>query len=173
MRMIRTILDRTVGWVLISLMAIAVVNVLAQVFWRYVLDDALTFSEPLARSLLVWISVIGAGYAVGARSHLAIDLLPLLLKRTRWLSALLDFFIHSAVLAFAVLVLIIGGASYVKTALETGETSPMLGVKVGYIYAALPAAGGIMALYAALNVIDRFIAAYRGEPPASAGEADA
>ena len=75
-RNVRTVADRSLGWVLVALMGIAVLNVLWQVFSRYLLKNPSSYTEEAARYLLVWITLLGAAYAVGARGHLAIDLLP-------------------------------------------------------------------------------------------------
>ncbi|UCD74474.1 MAG: TRAP transporter small permease [Phycisphaerales bacterium] len=157
MRRVKTIADRCIGWLLAALMGIAVLNVLWQVFTRFVLNHPSSFTEEAARYLLVWISVIGASYAVGGRMHLAIDLLPNRLAGRRG-GIIVELTIDTCVFLFALLVLIVGGVAFVKTTAQGGETSPALGLKVGYVYAALPAAGLIMIFYAALNAIERFAA---------------
>jgi TRAP-type C4-dicarboxylate transport system permease small subunit len=43
-----------------GLMAAIVVLTLAQVIWRYVLDDPLQWSEELARYCFVWVTLLGA-----------------------------------------------------------------------------------------------------------------
>ena len=154
MRRLRAVVDGCIGWLLVVLMGVAVINVLWQVFTRYVLSDASSFTEKAAQYLLVWITVIGASYAAGGRMHLAIDLLPAKLAGRR-AGAILDLLINGCVLLFALLVLVIGGLSFASTTLATGETSPALGMRVGYIYAALPFAGVIMMMYAALNAAER------------------
>ncbi len=154
MRKIRTIVDRGIGWLLAALMGIAVLNVLWQVFTRFVLSDPSSFTEEAARYLLVWISVLGASYAVGSRMHLAIDLLPMKLEDRRG-GVVVELLIDGCIFLFASLVLIIGGLTLVNTTLSQGETSPALGLKVGHVYSALPLAGLIMIFYAILNAIER------------------
>lgn len=154
MRKIRAIADRCIGWLLAALMGLAALNVLWQVFTRYVMSDPSDYTEQSARYLLVWISVIGAGYAVGSRSHLAIDLLPEKLARTRC-GLPVELAIDACITSFAVLVMILGGLALVRTTLSNGETSPELGLRVGYVYLAIPLAGLIMTFYAVLNAADR------------------
>lgn len=151
---IRTVSNRIFGGLLAAMMAVAVVNVLWQVLTRFVIGRPSSFTEEGARYLLVWISVTGAAYAVGNHSHLAIDLLPGALSHRRRLGAALALLVNALVLAFALSILVIGGARFVDVTLSRGETSPAFGLKVGYIYAALPLAGLIMMFYATLNTID-------------------
>ena len=69
-------IDRVVGAVLVALMAVSVVNVLWQVFTRFIMGAPSSFTTELARFLLIWIGVLGAGYVVGQKDHLALELLP-------------------------------------------------------------------------------------------------
>ncbi len=59
----------------VILMAIMTVDVLWGVFTRYALGQQASWSEELARFLLIWIGILGAAYASGKNYHLAIDLL--------------------------------------------------------------------------------------------------
>ena len=159
--MLRTSIDRFLECVLVMLMSIAVLNVLWQVFTRYVLSHSSSFTEEAAQYLLVWISVLGAGYAVGSRMHLAIDLLPASLAGRR-AGVALDLLINLCILLFALLVLVIGGLTLVLALLERGETSAAIGLKVGYVYTCLPVSGIIMILYAVLNTAERIRRSRRG-----------
>ena len=73
---------RSVAWVLVFLM---VACILVQVFFRYVLNNALPWPEEVARALMIWMMglVAGSGYRWGA--FVAIDMindfLPTLLTR--------------------------------------------------------------------------------------------
>jgi len=153
-RVLRTSIDRFLECSLVMLMGIAVLNVLWQVFTRYILPHPSSFTHEAAQYLLVWISVFGAGYAVGSRMHLAIDLLPASLAGRR-AGVALELLINLCILLFALLVLVIGGLTLVLALLERGETSAALGLKVGYVYTCLPVSGIIMILYAILNTAER------------------
>ena len=149
---LRSASDRTLGWVLVILMAAAVLNVLWQVFTRYFLDNPSSYTDELARYLLAWIAMLGASYGVGSRSHLAIDLLPRKLKGRKRM--LLEVFINISILLFAILVLVVGGWKLVAATLTNNQLSPAFGIRVGYVYIALPLAGLIMAGYAILNALE-------------------
>jgi TRAP-type C4-dicarboxylate transport system permease small subunit len=55
-------------------MIMMVLNVAWQVLTRFVLQNPSSYTEELARYLLIWLGLLGAGYCVGQRSHLAIDI---------------------------------------------------------------------------------------------------
>jgi TRAP-type C4-dicarboxylate transport system permease small subunit len=159
MSRLRKAVDKSLAWLLIALMFAAVINVLWQVFTRWVLDAPSPYTEELARYLLIWIGLIGAGYAAGQKIHLAIDLLPSMLKGRRRLA--LEIVIDGFILLFAVFVLIAGGYRLVSLTLLMGQRSAALGVQLGYVYTAIPLSGLIIAFYAILSIRER-VAALRG-----------
>jgi TRAP-type C4-dicarboxylate transport system permease small subunit len=139
------VVDRALSWVLVVLMSVAVANVLWQVFTRFVLGDPSSFTDELARYLLIWIGLLGASYAAGKQMHLAIDLLPAnLTGRPRFYVGVL---IEACMFLFALSVLVIGGTRLVVLTLTLGQTSAALHVPLGYIYLALPLSGLLMMFY--------------------------
>lgn len=166
MRTLKHRVDWVLGWLLALLMAAAVLNVLWQILARFVSDFAVrfdadvrlpsSFTLEMARFLLIWIGMLGAAYAVGSRSHLAIDLLVTRLSG-RWRTAI-EVFIAACVLLFAVGVLGIGGLRFVQNQLgsPSPQTSPALGVKMGYVYAVAPISGLVMMFYAVVILAECF-----------------
>ena len=138
-------LDRGLGGLLVALMAVAVVNVLWQVTTRFVLGDPSTMTQELARYLLIWIGVLGAGYVVGQRAHLALELLPGKLEGRALRT--LNMFILGCVGAFALLVMVVGGGRLVYVQLTLGQTSPSLGWPLGAVYLVVPLSGAVMLMY--------------------------
>jgi TRAP-type C4-dicarboxylate transport system permease small subunit len=51
--------------------------------------------------------------------------------------------------------MIIGGTDLVISTLQLGQESPALGVKVGYVYLAVPISGFFLALYAVIAMLER------------------
>jgi len=150
--------SRALGWLLVGLMGISVVNVLWQVFTRFVLANPSSFTDELARFLLIWIGLLGAAYAAGCRMHLAIDLLPAKLEgRPRLYLGLL---VEGCVFLFAVAVLVIGGSSLMALTLTLGQTSTALHVPIGYVYLALPLSG-LLIMYYAVVAMTKHLAEYR------------
>lgn len=150
MQNIRRQVDRLLARGLIGLMGVAVVNVLWQVFTRWILDDPSSYTEELARFLLIWIGLLGAAYAAGRRLHLAIDLLPA--KLTGRPRRLLDMAIEALVAAFALGVMVVGGGRLVWLMLRLDQTSAALQVPLGYVYVAVPLAGLLILFYALLDL---------------------
>ncbi len=150
---LKQVVDRVLEWALIVIMAVMTLNVLWQVFTRFVLDDPSSFTDELARYLLIWAGVLGASYGVSKRFHLAIDLLPRKLEGNA--RARLEVFIECCILFFAVCVMVIGGAQLVSITLQLDQTSAALQVPLGYVYIVIPVAGVLIVFYSSLFIISR------------------
>lgn len=161
--------DRAVGWLLVALMGVAVLNVLWQVFTRFVLAHPSGFTDELARYLLIWIGLLGASYGVGRHMHLAIDLLPARLSgRSR---LYLNLLIEASVFVFAFAVLVVGGIGLVTLTLTLGQTSAALHVPLGYVYLVLPLSGLLMMFFSVAAVFrHRAELAGSDAPAGQAGE---
>ena len=97
-------------------MAIITINVLWQVFSRFVLQDPSSFTEELARYMLIWIGILGASYVAGQKLHLAIDLLST--KLTGKSKSILEIFIQLCIFVFSLFVMVIGGIRLVSITLQ-------------------------------------------------------
>jgi TRAP-type C4-dicarboxylate transport system permease small subunit len=154
-------LDHVLGGAVALLMGLLVLDVLWQVFTRFILQSPSQFTDELARYLLIWVGLLGAAYALGQRLHLAIDLLPnQLTGRGRHMLGLV---IEAAVLTFAVAVMIVGGIRLVGLTLLLRQTSAAMQIPLGYVYLVLPLSGAIIAFYT-LIFIHEHLHALRGDP---------
>jgi TRAP-type C4-dicarboxylate transport system permease small subunit len=153
MEAMRKRVDRVLEWALIVLMAANVLNVLWQVFTRFVLKDPSSWTEELARFLLIWVALLGASYAAGRKMHLAIDVvLEKLEGRTRVVA---DLGIHALILVFGLLVMVVGGVRLVYVTLFLDQTSAALQIKLGYVYLVLPLSGTLIVFYSILFIAER------------------
>jgi len=143
-------LDRSLARALVAIMGVLVLDVLWQVFTRFVLRDPSSYTEELARFLLIWIGLLGAAYVGGQRRHLAVDLLPGALTgaRRRGLERLIQVF----ALVFS-LVLLAGGSRLVWVTLVLGQSSAALRVPLGYVYLVVPLSGLILAFYSVYHFV--------------------
>lgn len=143
----KAIVNRVVEAGLIGLMGAAVVNVSWQVFARYVLGAPSSFTDELARILLIWIGLIGAAYGVGRRNHLSMNLFAARLGGRRRDS--LGVVIDALVGLFGFAVMVVGGGRLVLLTRELGQRTPALGIPLGLVYAAIPLAGMLVVYYTA------------------------
>ncbi len=146
-------IDRVLEWALIVLMASNVINVLWQVFTRFILHHPSSFTEELARYLLIWVGLLGAAYAAGKKMHLAIDVVLQGLKKKARIGT--EIFIQVFIFSFALFVMVAGGLRLVTITLTLKQVSAALGIKLGYIYLVLPLSGLLIMFYSAIFFIQR------------------
>ena len=136
--------------ILVFIFAILVVDVLGQVFSRYVLNTSFAFTEELARFSLIWLSILGAAYLNAKREHLSMDFLYQKFSPKNKKKALL--IIELLVILFAVVVMIVGGFNLVYTTLHLGQLSGTLRIPLGYIYAILPFSGILITFFSIYHI---------------------
>ena len=136
---------------LVSIFALLVLDVLFQVFSRYVLESSVSWTEEYARFSLIWISIIGAAYLHAKREHLSMDFIyEKLSAANKKKTAIL---IEVLVILFALIVMVIGGFNLVYTTLHLGQLSGTLRIPLGYIYSALPISGLLMMCFSVYHII--------------------
>lgn len=142
-------IDKIIEIVLVALMSILVVDVLWQVFSRYILSAPSSFTDELAGFLLIWVGLLGAAYVAGKNEHLAIDLMLQKMKGVR--RRRLQIIINSIVGLFALFVMVIGGAWLVYTRFYLGVNSAALALPLGYVYLVVPVSGLLVIYYSIDN----------------------
>lgn len=158
----RVVVDRVLGAVLVIIMAVMVVNVIWQVFTRYVLGAPSSYTEELARYLLIWVSLLGGAYAAGQRMHLAIDVVTSRLADVSRARA--DTAIHVAVLLFAFAAMVVGGVRLVYLSFALEQMSAALRLSLGYVYLVVPISGLLIMFYTTGFLLDH-IASRRAPAP--------
>jgi TRAP-type C4-dicarboxylate transport system permease small subunit len=143
-------LDEILGYFLVILMAVMTLDVLWGVLTRYVVGSQASWSEELARFLMIWIGILGAAYASGQRMHLAIDLLQPSLNTDHQRS--LSRIISVLVVLFAFTVMVIGGFRLIYITNTLGQLSPALRIPMWVIYSVVPLSGLIIIYYKALDL---------------------
>ena len=131
-------------------MGVLVLNVLWQVASRFILGHPSSFTDELAGYLLIWVGLLGAAYATGQKQHLAIDLISKKLSEAK--QKRLNTFINILIVAFALVVLIIGGSNLVYITFHLNQISSALQIPIAYVYAVIPISG-IFIIYYAVNDI--------------------
>lgn len=144
-RVIR-ILDIILKNALIGLMTALVLSVSWQVFSRYVFAAPSSWTEEVARFLMIWVGLLGAAYAFRTGAHLGLDILPSKLAGPS--ARLLNVFTMLVVGLFSLVVLIVGGGSLVALTWELRQHSAVLGLPIALVYSVIPLAGVLICIYA-------------------------
>ena len=150
---LRSQIDSVLEKVLVIIMSSMVINVLWQVFSRYILTNPSSFTDELARYLMIWVGVLGAAYVAGKGNHVAITYFsekfsPNNLKRVK-------VAINLIILGFAFFGMLVGGLRLVYITMVLEQLSPSLKIPLGIVYAVIPLSGILIIYYKILDLKNR------------------
>ena len=146
------VLNKYLRVFLALMMALLVLNVTWQVITRFILPHPSSFTEEVARFLLIWISLLGSAYAFHTHSHLGFDYLTKKLKQKgALLAAKLGY---ALIILFALGVLVVGGANLTYITFLLEQASPVLGIPMGFVYIVVPVSGMLFVVYGVLGLLE-------------------
>lgn len=124
-----------------GLLGLMVLMILAQVFYRYILNDSLAWTEELAKFTMVWIACLVAPWAYRENLNVSIqmfaDALPLVVRQiSEWLITTLVIVVCSIFLIQSI-EFCIGGWTI---------TASSMPIRLAYFYACAPFAFGSICL---------------------------
>ena len=147
---LRSQIDSVLEKILVIIMSSMVINVLWQVFSRYILTNPSSFTDELARYLMIWVGVLGAAYVAGKGNHVAITYFsekfsPNNLERVK-------VAINLIILGFAFFGMLVGGLRLVYITMVLEQLSPSLKIPLGIVYAVIPLSGILIIYYKILDL---------------------
>ncbi len=142
---LREKIDKILSNILIVIMAVMVVNVLWQVFTRFVVGVPSSFTDELARYLMIWIGILGAAYVSGRNMHVAIDVLPTRASKENQKKIMRVVYI--VIILFSITALVIGGFRLVYISYLLGQSSPALQIPLAFVYMVIPISGILIIYY--------------------------
>ena len=138
-RKIRRIINKTEDVFSVSILIVLCVVVFLQVFFRYVVNKPLAWSEELARFLSIYLVYIASSVVLRDDSHMSMDyVVQLLPDKAR---AVVDIIGKVIISSFLVLAII---KSFTIVRITFYQVSPSLNIPMGIIYAALPISFSLM-----------------------------
>jgi TRAP-type C4-dicarboxylate transport system permease small subunit len=104
---LRVKIDKLLATFLVIIMTAMVLNVLWQVASRFILGSPSSFTDELARYLMIWVGILGAAYVSGQNMHVAIDVLPRRLNEQTQKKLL--FIVRLLIILFCLGAMVVGG----------------------------------------------------------------
>lgn len=149
----RARIDSILGKTLMVIMAVMVINVLWQVFTRYVVGIPSSYTDELARYLMIWIGVLGAAYVSGRNLHVAIDVIPS--RSSNQTKKKLSKTVYILIILFVVCAFVIGGIRLVYLSYILGQQSPALHIPLAVVYMVIPISGLLIVFYKASDLLKK------------------
>lgn len=134
-------LDKFEEYFVVWSLALMTIIVFLQVIMRYVFSNALSWSEELARFIFLWLSWIGAAYAVKERSHFRVEMFANMIKgkprKIFEVFVLLIWFFFSFLLTWH-------GTKLVIFLINTGQFSAAMEIPMAWPYASVAVGCALM-----------------------------
>lgn len=143
-------LNQSTVWLLKLLLVILFTLLTLDVLWgvasRYLLGGQASWSEEVARLLMVWLGLLGAALVARENKHLGMDTLARSLSPgAARVAAIIS---QMVILLFSACIMAWGGFELVSERFARGQLLPSLGISKGWFYLALPISGVLISLYA-------------------------
>ncbi|MFP4156499.1 MAG: TRAP transporter small permease [Opitutales bacterium] len=130
---------------LVAIFLTLVIDVLWGVGSRYLFGAQASWSEELARLLMVWLVLLGSALVCREERHLGLDVIvrswPA--QTQRWGHLL----VYCVLIVFSAVVLLWGGFYLVQERFAAGQSLPALGIAKAWFYFALPVSGVFTLLF--------------------------
>ena len=133
---------------LVFLLVAMTLTVFSQVIARYIFEAPLSWSEELARFILIWLSMLSAAYAFKTKSHFALTIL--VNKMPEKHQKITSFCIHIIV---AIFFLIICYYSVIFVISVNGHIAPALQVSMQIPYGSIIVASGLISIFSLLSAV--------------------
>ena len=133
--------EKTVYYTLIVMMAVMTITIIIQVFLRYVFSYSLSWSEEVARYLMIWVAFLGGSLALKRGLHIGVELVVTRLDQglKRWVLLFSQFLIFLFLVS-----LTIGGMELTWAVRD--QRSPALLFSMSLAYLSAPIGGLFMAI---------------------------
>lgn len=149
---LRKIIDKILGNLLVIIMGVMVINVLWQVFTRFIIGVPSSFTDELARYLMIWLGILGAAYVSGRNMHVAIEIIPL--RSSKKTQKKLKLFVYSLIIVFVLFVLVVGGFRLVYITYTLNQYSPALQLPLAVVYFVIPLSGALIIYYKISDILN-------------------
>lgn len=149
------IVDYLVEHIATWLFILFFVMVILQIFYRFVLNMPLTWSEEAARYLNLWSVLLGAALAVKHKDHLRVDLIDVMVKKWRYRAQVGFYFFTTAISMLLVLSFLSGSLQMTQDRWSVPLT--MLPLPQGVVYLALLVSSLLMLWFFAHQLIKYII----------------
>lgn len=142
---VKDLLVKALNVALIVAVAVLTLDVLWGVATRYLFNEQSSWTEELARVLLIWVVMLGGAAAYGEKEHLGLDYFvgrmdPASRKKMRVVADL-------AILSFSVTVLLLGGYTLVSETFRLEQMLMAIDMSKGYVYLAVPISGVFFVIF--------------------------
>lgn len=131
-------MNKVIHAVLILLMVMLVVSVFCQITFRF-FGMALTWTEELSRYSMIWMTFLGAAYAVSTKAHIGMELF---VDRMQGVAKKFMIIVAAIFSGTFFIMMVIKGYELSMRVME--QTSAVLQIPMGIVYLVIPISGAVL-----------------------------
>ena len=133
-------INKVVHIILIALMVVLVIAVFCQITFRF-FDYSIAWTEELSRYSMIWMTFLGAAYALATRAHIGMELLV-----DRMQGVIKQIFIVVAAVVCLVFFVMMVVNGYELSMRVMSQPSAVLQIPMGIVYSVIPVSGVILVI---------------------------
>jgi len=141
-------INKIVEYISFSMLVVMVIVVFLQVIFRFIIKQAIPWSEELARYLLVWISLLGTSIGVKKKAHIGVEAVVKMLPGK--FQKAVSLLANALSMVFFVIIVIWG---YKILGVVSVQRSPAMEISMAIPYSALFFSGILMLVYSLYNFL--------------------
>jgi len=128
-----------------AFLVVMVVIIFLQIVSRVVVQSSFSWTEELARFLMIWLTFLGAAFSFQHGAHIGISMLTERLPKK--VNAIITLIVG---LLCTILFVILTVKGYELVGKSSGQTSPAMRIPMSYVYWIIPISGVLLTI----NVLD-------------------
>ena len=133
-------INKVVHIILIALMVVLVISVFCQITFRF-FDHSIAWTEELARYSMIWMTFLGAAYALATRAHIGMELL---VDRSQGMMKQIFIVVAAVVCLVFFVMMVVNGFELSMRVMS--QPSAVLQIPMGIVYSVIPVSGFILIL---------------------------
>ncbi len=147
---VRSVLQKGEMLIGVSCLAVMLIMMLLNIFFRYVLSKPIYYSDELNNYLFIWMSFLSAAYVMGNDGHVRVTAIVSLLpkKGQLWVKLVMD------------LIMVVVFFQYISPSmrmLSRLKLSNMMRIPLKYVYVIMPIVFLLMCIHILVNIIEEFV----------------
>lgn len=131
-------MNKVVHIMLIVLMTILVIAVFCQIVFRF-FDRSLPWTEELSRYAMIWMTFLGAAYAVSTRAHIGMELF---VERAQGVTKQILIVLAATISGLFFVMMIVKGYELSMRVMD--QSTAVLQIPMGIVYLIMPISGAVL-----------------------------
>lgn len=149
-KIINNLLAKSYGWVIVIFMACMIISLTIQIFYRYVLNIGLLWTEETSRLMCIWVAMLGTSILISESDHIRVSIIEdMFPKFKKYFTAIQNI----VILIFSVFMVWFG---FDSLEIASKSVSPSMRIPMLIVYLIFPISSVGMLVHSVYRVLVQF-----------------